>query len=90
MNLLGIYAALADRAPEAVLEEFAGSEFSRFKDVLADLMVATVGKIGREMRRLQQDPAEIDGVLRRGIESARAISEPLMREVHDIVGFLRP
>ena len=90
MNLLGIYAALADRAPEAVLEEFAGSEFSRFKDVLADLMVATVGKIGREMRRLQQDPAEIDGVLRRGIESARAISEPIMREVHDIVGFLRP
>jgi tryptophanyl-tRNA synthetase len=90
MNLLGIYAALADRPPEAVLEEFAGSEFSRFKDVLADLMVATVGKIGREMRRLQQDPAEIDGVLRRGIEAARAISEPIMREVHDIVGFLRP
>jgi tryptophanyl-tRNA synthetase len=90
MNLLGIYAALADRAPEAVLEEFAGSEFSRFKDVLADLMVATAGKIGREMRRLQQDPAEIDGVLRRGVEAARAISEPIMREVHDIVGFLRP
>ena len=90
MNLLGIYAALADRPPEAVLEEFAGSEFSRFKDVLADLMVATAGKIGREMRRLQQDPAEIDGVLRRGIEAARAISEPIMREVHDIVGFLRP
>jgi tryptophanyl-tRNA synthetase len=90
MNLLGIYAALADRPPEAVLEEFAGSEFSRFKDVLADLMVATVGKIGREMRRLQQDPAEIDGVLRRGIEAARAISDPIMREVHDIVGFLRP
>jgi tryptophanyl-tRNA synthetase len=90
MNLLGIYAALADRPLETVLAEFAGSEFSRFKDVLADLMVATVGKIGAEMRRLQREPDEIDAVLRRGGEAARAISAPVMREVHDIVGFLRP
>jgi tryptophanyl-tRNA synthetase len=90
MNLIGIYAALADRPLDAVLEEFAGAEFSRFKDVLADLMIATVGRIGGEMRRLQRDPGEIDGVLRRGVAAARAISEPIMREVHDIVGFLRP
>ena len=90
MNLVGIYAALSDRRPEAVLEEFAGSEFSRFKEVLADLLIATVGKIGAEMRRLEKHPGEIDAVLRRGIEAARAISEPIMREIHDIVGFLRP
>ena len=47
MNLLGIYAALADRPLEAVLAEFAGSEFSRFKDVLADLD----GRHGRQDRR---------------------------------------
>jgi len=90
MNLAGIYAALADRPLETVLAEFEGSEFSRFKDVLADLMVVTVGRIGAEMRRLQREPKEIDAVLRRGVEAARAISEPIMREVHDIVGFLRP
>jgi tryptophanyl-tRNA synthetase len=90
MNLVGIYAALSDRPPEAVLEEFAGSEFSRFKEVLADLLIATVGKIGQEMRRLEKHPGEIDAVLRRGVEAARAISEPIMREIHDIVGLLRP
>jgi tryptophanyl-tRNA synthetase len=90
MNLVGIYAALSDRPPEAVLEEFAGSEFSRFKEVLADLLIATVGKIGQEMRRLEKHPGEIDAVLRRGVEAARAISEPIMREIHDIVGFLGP
>jgi tryptophanyl-tRNA synthetase len=90
MNLVGIYAALSDRPPEAVLEEFAGSEFSRFKEVLADLLIATVGKIGQEMRRLEKHPGEIDAVLRRGVEAARAISEPIMREIRDIVGFLRP
>jgi tryptophanyl-tRNA synthetase len=90
MNLVGIYAALADRSPDTVLEEFAGSEFSRFKEVLTDLLIATVGKIGGEMRRLEKHPGEIDAVLRQGMEAARAISEPIMREVHDIVGFLRP
>jgi tryptophanyl-tRNA synthetase len=90
MNLLGIYAALADRPLEAALGEFEGAEFSRFKEVLSDLMIATVGTVGREMKRLEREPGEIDAVLRRGVEAARAISEPILREVHDIVGFLRP
>ncbi len=90
INLIGIYAALADRPIEAALAEFEGAEFSRFKEVLADLMVATVGRVGREMRRLEQEPGEIDAVLRRGAEAARALAAPVLREVHDIVGFLRP
>ena len=89
-NLLGIYAALADRPLAAVLEEFAGSEFSRFKQVLADLAVATLGEIGGEMKRLMADPGTVDDVLRKGAEAARARSEPILREVHEIVGFLRP
>ena len=90
MNLLGIYAALADRPLETALAEFEGSDFSRFKEVLSDLMIATVGAVGREMKRLERAPGEIDAVLRRGVEAARAASEPILREVHDIVGFLRP
>src|SRR5512145_1457014 len=90
MNLLGIYAALADRPLEAALGEFEGAEFSRFKEVLSDLMIATIGKIGAEMRRLERTPSEIDAVLGHGVEAARAASEPILREVHDIVGFLRP
>ena len=39
-NLLGIYAALADKPLRAVMEEFAGSQFSHFKAVLTDLAVA--------------------------------------------------
>ena len=60
MNLLGIYAALADRPLEEVLAEHAGSDFSRFKEVLSDLLIATVGEIGREMNRLNENPSAID------------------------------
>ena len=90
MNLLGIYAALADRPLEEVLAEHAGSEFSRFKEVLSDLLIATIGEIGREVKRLNDNPAAIDAVLRQGVAAARRISEPILREIHDIVGFLRP
>ncbi|HUL05952.1 MAG TPA: tryptophan--tRNA ligase [Candidatus Acidoferrum sp.] len=89
-NLLGIYAALSDKTLKDVVTEFEGKEFSFFKQVLTDLAVATVGKIGAEMKRLMNDAAEIDAVLRDGAERARAIAEPIMREAEDIVGFLRP
>jgi tryptophanyl-tRNA synthetase len=89
-NLLGIYAALSDKSLKEVLPEFAGREFSFFKQVLTDLAVATVGQVGNEMKRLMNDPAEIDAVLHDGAERARAIAEPILREVEDIVGFLRP
>jgi tryptophanyl-tRNA synthetase len=89
-NLLGIYAALAGKSWAEVLAEFEGSQFSHFKSVLTDLAVASLGPIGEEMQRLMADPAEIDNVLREGGERARALAAPILEEVYDIVGFLRP
>jgi len=89
-NLLSIYAALSDKPLAAVLEEFAGAQFSTFKTALTEVAVAVLGPIGEEMKRLCADPAAIDAVLRDGAERARAIAGPVMAEVHDAVGFLRP
>ena len=89
-NLLSIYAALT-RAPIAeVLEQFAGMGFADFKARLAEVAVATLGPIGTEMQRLQADPGHVDAVLRDGAGRARAIADPILRQVHDIVGFLTP
>ena len=52
--------------------------------------MSVLGRIGGEMRRLVADPGYIDGILRRGAERAKAIAEPHLREVQDIVGLLRP
>ena len=89
-NLMGIYAALAGQDLSQVIADHGGHQFSQFKQDLADLMVEKLQPITAEMRRLAADPGYIDGVLRRGAEKARALSEPIMAEVHDIVGFLRP
>jgi tryptophanyl-tRNA synthetase len=89
-NLLGIYAALSDRPLASVLAEFEGKAFSAFKQALTGLAVATLGRIGAEMKRLLAEPTEIDAVLRQGAERARALSAPILKEVEDVVGFLRP
>lgn len=88
-NLIGIYAALSDKSRDAVLREFAGRGFADFKAALADLCVASLGPISAEMRRLRDDPGYVDSVLRDGAERARAIADPILAEIHDIVGFLR-
>src|SRR5262245_24516182 len=38
-NLVGIFAALADRPKSAVLKDFSGAQFTRFKDALTELAV---------------------------------------------------
>ncbi|HUE63303.1 MAG TPA: tryptophan--tRNA ligase [Rhizomicrobium sp.] len=87
-NLINIYAALADQTREAVIAEFAGQQFSTFKARLADLTVAKLEPINREMRRLLADPAEIDRILRQGALRARSIATPIMDEVKRRVGFV--
>jgi tryptophanyl-tRNA synthetase len=89
-NLLGIYAALTDTSLEAAIERFAGKNFSAFKEELSEVAAEHLGRIGGAMRRLLADPGHIDGVLRRGSERAHAIADPILREVQDIVGLLRP
>jgi tryptophanyl-tRNA synthetase len=89
-NLVGIYAALAGKSREAALAAFAGQNFSVFKEALTEVSVATLGRIGDEMRRLMADPGHIDAILHSGAERASAIATPILREVQDITGLLRP
>jgi tryptophanyl-tRNA synthetase len=89
-NLLGIYAALADEQLGQTCSRFAGAMFSAFKHELADLAVAALAPITAEMRRLEDDPGHLDGILAAGADRARDMAEPVMREVFDAVGFLVP
>jgi len=88
-NLVGIYAALADKTKADVLAEFGGSQFSTFKPALVDLAVEKLGPMGAEMKKLMADKSYIDGVLADGSARARAIAEPIMQDVKKIVGFIR-
>ena len=87
-NLVGIYAALADMTPEAVLQEFGGRGFGDFKPALGDLAVAKLSPIGDKMRELLESPDQIDHILDEGAARAEAIAAPILDAVNDLVGFL--
>jgi tryptophanyl-tRNA synthetase len=88
-NLVGIYAALADKSKPDVLGEFGGAQFSTFKAALVDLAVARLGPINAEMKRLVGDPVHIDSVLADGAARAQILAADTMKAVKDIVGFVR-
>ena len=88
-NLIAIYAALSDQSREQVTAEFAGRGFGAFKPKLAELAVSSLAPVTAEMRRLMDDPAEIDRVLKSGAERAAEIADPVVDEVKKIVGFWR-
>ncbi|MDG1995784.1 MAG: tryptophan--tRNA ligase [Emcibacteraceae bacterium] len=89
-NLINIFAALSERKADAVCGEYEGKGFADFKRDLADLSVEKLGPITDEMTRLMDDTTYIDGILREGAENADKIARPILKEVQDIVGFLRP
>ncbi len=88
LNLVNIYAALAEVSPDAVMAEHGGASFSTFKPMLADLAVARLAHIGDEMRRILAEPAEIDRILGKGADKAAAIADPILEKTHDIMGFV--
>jgi len=88
-NLVEIYAALSDTSPEAVIDEYGGAQWGRFKPALADLAVAKLEPISLEMSRLMQDTSEIDRILAKGADKASAIAQPILDKTYDIVGLIR-
>ena len=88
-NLVNIYAALSDQSVEEVLRDVGGQQFGTFKPALADLAVARLAPISTEMSRLMADTAEIDRILARGAEQARAITAPILARTYEIVGMVR-
>ncbi len=89
-NLIGIFAALSDQTTAQVCQQVGGTEFSQFKKELIELAVEKLSPITAEMQRLMADTGYVDGVLRDGAVRAAAIANPILREVQDLVGFLRP
>ncbi len=88
-NLVDIYAALSDQTSEAVITEYAGVGWGRFKPALADLAVDKLAPISTEMSRYMDDPAEIDRILADGAARARAIAAPILDKTYEIVGLLK-
>lgn len=87
-NLVTIYAALADIAPQDVIDQFAGQGFGAFKPALADLAIAKLAPIRDRLVRLLDDKPAVAKALADGAARAQAIAAPTLRKAQDAVGLL--
>ena len=86
-NLISIYAALSNMTREEALLTNSGKQFAVFKRDLTEITVSVLEPINKEMRKLLSEQGHIDEILVNGAERARAISEPILKEVYQTVGF---
>ena len=88
-NLVGIYAALTNQSETAVLLEFSGEGFGKFKPILADCLINAIAPIRDEMNKLLTDTFELDRVLVNGARKAESIAEPILAKCKEVMGFVQ-
>ena len=86
-NLLGIYSSLKNSDLEKTIKNFAGKNFSEFKENLSQELVDKIGPISLEIKKLLGDKGYLDKILSNGFEKANEIATKKMKNIREIVGF---
>jgi tryptophanyl-tRNA synthetase len=85
-NLLTIYELLSGRSREAVHAEFLGKGYNVLKRAVTDLVVTTLEPIRQRYLDLSVDSERLDAILAEGAERARALADPTLDRVSQLMG----
>jgi tryptophanyl-tRNA synthetase len=85
-NLLTIYELLSGRRREAVEAEFVGKGYNALKRAVAELVVSTLEPIRERYLVLSAEPERLDAILAEGAEQARALADPTLNRVRQLMG----
>ena len=88
LNLLKIYSSITKTNLEKTLKEMEGMDFSKFKKNLSDALIATICPIGKKIKHLNKDKAQLLAILNEGTEKAKSIADKNLKEIKEIVGFI--
>ena len=86
-NLIGIFSSLTDSSLEESVKEFSGQDFSKFKEILSQVLIDKINPISIEIRRLLNDKNYLDQILFEGSEKANVIASKKIEKIHEILGF---
>ena len=89
LNLVTIYAALADQPVTAVLAQYGGQGFGAFKPALGKLLVETLRPITERFTALLEDREALDAILARGAAKARERAAPTLEATYRALGLVR-
>jgi tryptophanyl-tRNA synthetase len=87
-NLLTIYSTLTGKPVAELEKEYEGKLYGALKGDLAEAMVEFVTPFRERTQQYLDDPAELDAVLAKGAQKARAVASESLARAYDRVGFL--
>jgi tryptophanyl-tRNA synthetase len=88
-NLLEIYSIVGGVSIHNTEEMFAGKTYAQFKKALADRLVEYLRPIQERYEQIGVDRDQIDRILTRGSEKAKAMAAQTLASVYDHLGFVR-
>lgn len=87
-NLLTIYSIISNQTVEGAEHEFAGTGYARFKNALADVLIAYLQPVQKRFREMASAREEIVSVLRTGAGKARQTAANTLDAVKQRIGLL--
>ena len=88
-NLLNIFSGFSEIDRSELIEKYKGQNFSNFKNNLAEVIIEHIKPISKEIDKLMSDKAYLNQIISSGAEKASEKANVTIKEVYDIVGFVR-
>ena len=88
-NLFNIFSGVTNMTKNEIIIKYEGQNFSNFKNDLSDALIEKIAPIGIEIKKLMNDKEYLNQVLQEGKEKAKNKSELVLKEVYDIIGFVK-
>ena len=88
-NLLNIFSGFSEIDKSELIEQYRGQNFSNFKNNLAEVIIEHIKPISKEIDKLMSDKAYLNQIISSGAEKASEKANVTIKEVYDIVGFVR-
>ncbi|MGH8504524.1 MAG: tryptophan--tRNA ligase [Stenotrophobium sp.] len=87
-NLMSILSATTGESFDSITERYNGQGYGKFKQAVADAVVACLEPVQAKYRAVRDDRAGLQSILREGARKAAARADTTLQRVHDALGFI--
>ena len=88
-NLIDILSVATGDAPDEIEGRYDGSGYGQFKADVGEAVIALLEPIQERYHALRSDETELRRMLAAGAEKARSVSEPVLEQMYERMGFVR-
>lgn len=86
-NLLSIYSAFADVSVEEAQKRFQGVGYGEFKCAVGECVADKLAPVQEEQARLLNDKEYLNGILKKGAQTASYLAQKTLSKVYKKIGF---